>query len=187
MKRITAILLSILVFSCTSPDSFVLNKYPLNKPILVKKLNGIDKASEISINSFRVFPEAILSLKFIEATEKEIEFELIPENTGSVAFHLLTTEYNYPKNIPVTFEIGDQNYRLILNNNIVAQSDTIKLSPHNKNFLLFQKDGNLLKIRVNCDVISIKQSFSKSTEYLIIQTDNKFQGIIRSLDYRKNY
>lgn len=187
MKPKYLILILMLLSGCVAPDTIVLNKFPEGKTIILKKLNGNDQAEEINHNSFRIFPNSIISLKFLESTEKLIQFELIPETTGKIEFNLYTTQIEYPEKSPFKLELREDGYLIEKDNKIIAQSDTIKISPQTKYVIKFQKDANLLKIFINCDVINISPLFLKSTEYLIIRSDEKLKAIIQGIDYIKIY
>lgn len=150
-------------------------------------LNGIDKVEEINQNSFRILPNSIISLKFIKATQNTIQFELIPKNAGKIEFFLYTTSYNYPENAPLKLELSDLGYSVTKENQVVAQSDKIFLSPNKKQVIKLQKDANLLKITIDCDVITLHKIYLIDTEYMIIRTDENLSAVIQGLDYSKNY
>ena len=187
MKKKYVIWVILFLVGCTAPDIIILNKFPEGKTIVLKMLNGIDKVQEINHNSFRLMPNSIVSLKFIETTQNTIQFELIPESTGKIEFFLYTTSYNFPETTPIKFELSDSGYSITNKNQLIAQSDTISLSPNKKKVIKLQKDASLLKISINCDVIYINNIFLNATEYLIIRTDEKLSAVIQGIDYLNNF
>lgn len=181
-------LLILLIFAgCVSPDTIILNKFPEGKTIILKMLNGIDNAQEINQNSFRIFSDAIVSLKFVETTQNSIQFEIIPESEGKIELFLYTTQYNYPEKTPLKIILSEKKYSIEKENKIIAESDSIRLLTNKKHFLKLQKDANLLKITIDCAVIPISYVFLKATEYMIIRTDERSRAIIQGIDYSKNY
>ncbi len=187
MKKKYLILFLILIVGCAAPDTIVLNRFPEGKTIILKMLNGIDKASEINQNSFRVFPNAILSLKFIETTQNSIQFELIPETEGNIELSLYTSQHAFPQIAPIKLVLSDKGYKIDKENKTLAESDTVKLSQNKKHLIKLQKDANLLKITIDCAVITFSYITLNATEYMIIRTDDKFRAVIQGIDYSKNY
>jgi|GEM_PF-2622613 len=179
--------LLLIFIGCSAPDTIVLNRIPEGNTIVLTMLNGIEKAEEINHNSFRILPNSIISLKFIEATQNTIQFELIPQSTGKIEFFLYTTSNNFPEKAPIKLELSDNGYSIIKENKLIAQSDKESLSPNKKKLIKLQKDANLLKITINCDVIIASNVFLNATEYMIIRTDENLNAIIQGLDYSKNY
>jgi hypothetical protein len=179
--------LLLIFIGCSAPDTIVLNRIPEGNTIVLTMLNGIEKAEEINHNSFRILPNSIISLKFIEATQNTIQFELIPQSTGKIEFFLYTTSNNFPEKAPIKLELSDNGYSIIKENKLIAQSDKESLSPNKKKLIKLQKDANLLKITINCDVIIASNVILNATEYMIIRTDENLNAIIQRLDYSKNY
>lgn len=187
MKNKLLLLLLLIFVGCVPPDTIVLNRFPEGKLVILKMLNGIDKAQEINQNSFRIQPNSIISLKFVETTQNFIEFEILPESTGKIEFFLYTTQYNYPEKAPFKLGLSDNGYSIEKENKLIAQSDSINLSPNTKLYVKLQKDANLLKISINCAVIPVSYVTLNATEYMIIRTDEKFRAVIQGIDYTKNY
>lgn len=187
MKNKFLILLLLIFVGCVAPDTIVLNRFPEGKMIILKMLNGIDKAQEINQNSFRITSNSIISLKFVETTQHSIEFEIVPESSGKIEILLYTTQYNYPEKAPLKLGLSDKGYSIEKENKLIAQSDSIYLSTNKKRYVKLQKDANLLKITIDCAVIPISYVTLNATEYMIIRTDDKFRAVIQGIDYSKNY
>lgn len=187
MKNQLLLLILIALVGCVAPDTIVLNRFPEGKTVILKMLNGIDNAQEINQNSFRIFPDAIVSLKFVETTQNSIQFEIIPENDGKIEMFLYTTQYNYPEQVPLKIILSDKGYSIEKENKVFAESDTIKLLKNQKHYIKLQKDANLLKISINCAVIPVSYVLLNATEYLIIRTDERFRAVVQGIDYSKNY
>ena len=187
MKNRLLLFVLLILVGCVAPDTIVLNRFPEGKTVILKMLNGIDKAQEINQNSFRIFSGAIVSLKFVETTQNSIQFEIIPESDGKIEMFLYTTQYNYPEQAPIKLILSDKGYSIEKENKIFAESDSIVLLRNQKQFIKLQKDANLLKISIGCAVIPVSKVLQNATEYLIIRTDEKFGAVIQGLDYSKNY
>lgn len=187
MKKSYFIFSLLLALISCSPDSFVLNKYGEANPIYVKMLNGIDKAEKINNNSLKINSNAIISLKFIEKTQDFKEFNLQLIEGKEVDLYLYTTDVEFEEKADVKIKLSVDKYEILKDNQIVAQSDTIKLVPLQNHLIKIKQDGNLLKFSIDCADITLQVHRYNSSEYLILRTLDETKVLVQGITIQDNY
>lgn len=173
--------------SCVSPDVFVINKYPGDKVIKVKMLNENGKAMLNPDQSITINPDALISLKFIEQTQYQTTFDLEKLTGDSIIFYLYNTETDFKKYSFIQIILSNSGYAVKLNDQIIAQSDTIQIKQGKNYKIKIQSEANLLNFSVDCADIKFQKIFLKATEYIMVRTDGNSRFKIKNLDFEKNF
>lgn len=181
-----ALFFAIVLTSC-NPDSFMLNKYEERCWIQVKMLNGIEKAEKINENSFKINENAIISTKVIQTTQYSSDFDLKLIEGGEIDFYLFTTEYDFEEIPYLKIILTDKNYRIEKEGQIIAESDTLKVSSTVFNRVQFHQENAIFRFKFDCAMIQIPEVKLNSSEYIIIRTKENTKAIIRGLTNTENY
>jgi len=173
--------------SCVAPDVFIINKYGGDKTIKIKMLNGNGKVVQNLDDSFVINPDALFSIKFIEQTQYQTTFDLEKLSGDSIIFYLYNTETDFKKYSFMQFILTNSGYAVKLNEQIIAQSDTIQIKQGKNYKIKIQSEGNLLNFSIDCADIRFQKIFLKATEYIMVRTDGNSRFKIKNLDFEKNF
>lgn len=164
MKVILTII-GILILSSCNPRLIKLLEKDLDKIVPVYYLGKLHNVNKLNDNSISAKDSALISFKIFGVTNHIIEFNIKNKDNQYFRINL--------RNIFDKFNPENGIQILIKNNtyNIFERNELIKSGFLNieDNYFYFENDGRYLKIKINCDDISIDDIGLFATEYMIVE------------------
>lgn len=184
MKRnyIIILLAIILLYSCVPPDIFMLNKRSEDRidGFIVSKLDSVELVKD---NAIMIHDGGIASLKLTGITQLKFDVTMLVEKGDGVKFSFRTVKHNYPNNPSISFVFSPSGSKVRDNNIIVADVDSVKLEYEKLHRIIIKNDGNLVRVKVDCDEIYVGKTELLATEYLIVESLSGTSAFLSGINF----
>lgn len=160
-------ILMIIIQSCAS-EQFTLN-YNYRYSISGYIMNNLDGVEIVADNAIELFDGAIVSLRSLSLTQFSADFTMKLKSGKGLRFALRSTTNNYPKHPSITFDFTTEGYSISHNGNLVKQGNALKAQYNTPTKIIFENDGDLLKIKVDCEIVFWGKTKLPATEHIIIE------------------
>ncbi len=181
LRCIILAILTIIIQSCAS-EKFNLNykgKYPISGYII----NNLEGIKIVADNAIDIYDEAIVSLRSPNLTQYIATFTVNLRAGQGLRFSIRTVYDKYPQNPAIVLDYTTDGTTLYYKGQILKEDKNRKAKYQEPVNIIFENDGDLFKIRFDCDIFYLGKTKLASTEHIIIQALENTYARLYGIDF----
>lgn len=181
LRCITIAIVIIIIQSCAS-EKFNLN-YKGQYPISGYIVNNLEGIKIVADNAIEIFDGAIVSLRSHNLTQFSANFTLNLKAGKGLRFAIRTVYDKYPKEPAIIFDYTTDGTIIKYNGKIVKEYKNLKAKYQEPVKIVFENDGDLSKIKVDCDIVFLAKTKLAATEHIIIEALDDTYARLYGIDF----
>lgn len=173
----------ILAASACSPDQFKLHRGSPDeiRGLIMTPYGSVDVYQYE--NRIEMGEHAALAMRSDPMTQYEADITTILKNGSGVRFAFRTVCNEYANRPSMALEFTTSGCRIIERGEIIRTVDSVKALPNKPYRVKIKNEGDLVKVRIDCDDIYIGTSELPATEYIIVETIGKSEAELKAIHF----